>query len=227
MTRQEPAPTPIRDAACVILTDTRAGEPRLLLGKRRDTQVFLPNMWVFPGGRVDDEDRTLAASVAIDGLSPGSAARLPFLAAALRELHEEAGLTLDLASTPSATPEPDTTLRQACAALAPIARAITPPGKPRRFDTWFFLADGALAAQSKDPDGELLDLDWFTFAAARSLDLPHITRLVVEDVADRLRRGHEAAIGQIPFYFQSQNVFHRQMISNDVRPEPALTADRA
>lgn len=209
----------------MILADTRRGEPRLLLGKRRETQVFLPNMWVFPGGRVDDEDRTLAASVPTTGLSPGSAARLPFLAAALRELHEEAGLTLNLSPAPQAPA--DVRLLDACAALAPIARAITPPGKPRRFDTWFFLADGTEARQSNDPDGELLELDWFTLTSVRGLDLPHITRLVVEDVADRIGRGKDAADGQIPFYFQSNNVFQRQVVSHAVRPEPALTADRA
>lgn len=210
---------PIRDAACIVLCDQSEAETRLLLGKRRDTQVFLPNKWVFPGGRVDDEDRRLVAGIAVQNLSPSATARLPFIAAALRELNEEAGLTLNFAGqgndyNPAA-------INWACTMLIPVARAITPPGRPRRFDTWFFLADRTHANASTEPDGELLELGWFTLTQTRQLDLPIITRHVVEDVAACLRRGTDAARrGPFPFYFQGAERYERQLISDDYATTP-------
>lgn len=225
---------PIRDAACIVLTDTSDGEPRLLLGKRRATQVFLPNMWVFPGGRVDDEDRVLASTLDLPEGLPGRAARVPFVVAAVRELYEEAGLLLgtddqhsELAAGANGTARALSAdrMRQACSILKPLARAITPPGRPRRFDTWFFLTCRTLTGETKAPDGELLDLGWFTLNEARGLDLPTITRFIVEDVASSLKRGPSASEGPFPFYYQGPSSYERRLISDDAHPAPALTPD--
>lgn len=215
MTRSEQDPQPIRDAACVVLFDANGGEPRLLLGKRRETQVFLPNKWVFPGGRVDDEDRVLAETLQSPGELPGQRARTPFLVAAMRELYEEAGLLIG--------PNADRTfdaghVRHVARQLMPLARAVTPPGRPRRFDTWFFLAPTESATAVKPPDGELLNLGWFTLTETRQLDLPTITRFVVEDVASCLKRGASAAEGPFPFYFQGPERYERQLISDAAPP---------
>ncbi len=222
MTAPEHHSTPIRDAACIILTDHLSGETRLLLGRRRATQVFLPNKWVFPGGRVDPEDHSLAATVDAGSLTPGSARRLPFVAAAVRELYEEAGLLFapdGPGDGPCATAPSINSGRVglACRALIPVARAITPPGLPRRFDTWFFRATRAQAIELSDPDGELLELGWFSLTDARALDLPSITRHIVEDVAASLTRGPGAAEGPFPFYFQKEGRFHRELL-NDTDP---------
>lgn len=231
MTQQDKNDTPIRDAACVVVVDRRESEPRVLMGRRRTTQVFLPNKWVFPGGRVDDEDRALAvqlaahtatelAAEASEAAHDHDAIRLSFVLAAIRELFEEAGLLLDdpLAARmalPATWQQFSRSGRMpAIAQLSPLARAITPPGLPRRFDTWFFLAERSnIAKRTFEPDGELLDLDWFTLERVRELDLPHITRLIVDDVASALVRPEGSGNPVIPFYFQGVAGYQRTLIS--------------
>jgi 8-oxo-dGTP pyrophosphatase MutT (NUDIX family) len=211
---------PIRDAACLILVDRSEAEPRVLMGRRRTTQVFLPNKWVFPGGRVDDEDRVLAAQLAAQALEVAhEASRLSFVLAAIRELFEEAGLLLDephsqRLALPSTWQQFARSGRMpATAHLTPLARAITPPGQPRRFDTWFFLAERSnVSRRTFEPDGELLDLAWFTLTEVRALDLPDITRLIVDDVASWLNLGPGTRTAHIPFYFQDFDGYTRTLI---------------
>jgi 8-oxo-dGTP pyrophosphatase MutT (NUDIX family) len=220
--------TPIRDAACVVLVDRLGPSPRLLLGRRRASQVFLPNKWVFPGGRVDNEDHALAAALDDAGANTQTGAtrlcrtRLPFALAAIRELYEEAGVMLGHRATDAHVEAMNGAWQAfaksghapACNVLTPLARAITPPGLPRRFDTWFFMANHTEAvANTGIPDGELLDLGWFTLDHVRDLDLPHITRLIVDDVASALGRSGSAGNPDIPFYFQSVDTYRRTLIS--------------
>jgi 8-oxo-dGTP pyrophosphatase MutT (NUDIX family) len=74
------------------------------------------------------------------------------------------------------------------AALAFVARAVTPPGRVRRFDARFFMAEASALAGLERPAGtaELEEIAWFTPGEARALDLPSITRFVVDEVAQRL-----------------------------------------
>jgi hypothetical protein len=90
--------------------------------------------------------------------------------------------------------------------LAPvhfIARAITPPGPPRRFDTRFFAVDaGAIAARldgAVGPDTELTELVWHPIAAAARLDMPAITTAVLEELAARIAAGFSHDL-PVPFY---------------------------
>ncbi|MBA2127149.1 NUDIX hydrolase [Hyphomicrobium methylovorum] len=213
-------PTPIRDAACVILIDGQDLDAKLLLGRRHADQVFLPNKWVFPGGRVDDADHELAKS------HPGPYAPAdlfpsirPFAFAAVRELYEEAGLIIGTELTPQTekTSWPafaQTGLAPDPSALTPLARAITPPGRVRRYDTWFFTAQRqSLADLNSAPDGELLDLAWFTLAEARALDLPNITRMVLEDITNSLAHEADSLSELIPFYYSTTCGFQRTLIS--------------
>lgn len=212
----------IRDAACVIVIDYSPPEPALLMGRRHADQVFLPDKWVFPGGRVDAADRKLAD--AFDGpyVPRNLAPELrPFALAAVRELSEETGLVIGADAEhdryecwPAFTA---TGYAPAPVHLYPLARAITPPGRVRRYDTWFFTASRtAVAEKQVAPDGELLDLDWFTVDAARRLDLPNITRLVLDDVSARLQNTSQAMdfIGlELPFYYADACGFQRTLIS--------------
>jgi 8-oxo-dGTP pyrophosphatase MutT (NUDIX family) len=103
-------------AATLLLL--RSNPFSVLMAKRHADLAFGPNHWVFPGGRIDPNDRTAA------GAWPGideAAARY----ACLREAREETGIHLDAGKY---VPE-----------LVPFARWIAPPRTPRRFDTWFFL----------------------------------------------------------------------------------------
>lgn len=112
------APIPLA-ATVVLLTEGDAG-PRVLMVRRRRELAFYGGAWVFPGGRVDAADYRTAMPSDVPQHAPihDAAAR----AAAVREVAEEVGLALD------------------AAALSHFAQWITPKGRPRRFDTYFFAA---------------------------------------------------------------------------------------
>jgi 8-oxo-dGTP pyrophosphatase MutT (NUDIX family) len=219
-----------RDAASLILIDHATGSPRVLMGRRHANQVFLPNKYVFPGGRVDRADGRAPSA---DELRPGEAARLllamrgdpspqrcrALALAAIRETFEEAGLLIGTAGTPCRMPENEPWRAFLSQGILPrlsgltyIARAITPPGRTRRYDTRFFMADASTIAHRVDvTDGELSRLDWFSIDEMRSLDLPGITRVVIEDLSDRLAGGSGAAEA-VPFYFYRNGAFERELL---------------
>ncbi|MGQ0457441.1 MAG: NUDIX domain-containing protein [Hyphomicrobium sp.] len=174
-----------------MLVEGAGAAARVLMGRRRADQIFLPNKWVFPGGRVDGGDREPRSGEPVTGLPEWL---YPFARAAVRELAEETGIAWPGASKQSE--------------LHPLARAITPPGRVRRYDTWFFAAAfDAAAGDTFCGDGELLDLGWFTFADARRLDAPHITRLVLEDAATAVSANIGLRRPAVPFYFQGARGF--------------------
>ncbi|WP_308916767.1 NUDIX hydrolase [Jannaschia sp. LMIT008] len=169
----------IRDAAGLILVRDAPDGRRVLMGRRGAGAVFMPSKFVFPGGRVDPADAGgIPASVLpmADRAALERESSLPaetLAAAAIRELLEETGLTF---GNPIA----------ATKRLRFVFRAITPPGRPRRFDARFFAAPADALACDPDAlggDGELSDLAWFRIDAAGRLDMPFVTRLVLAEVA--------------------------------------------
>lgn len=226
-----------RDAATLIIVDEASGEPRVLLGRRRLDMVFMPGRYVFPGGRVDPADRQLAitgndlrpvdlARLLVDMKGKPSEARARGLAlAAVRETFEEAGLII---GTPLATRPPARSggwqsffaqgFEPALDGLTFFARAITPPGRPRRFDTRFFCVRAeAIAHKVAIADGELSDLEWHSIAQARSLELPNITRVVLEDLGERIAAGAlHASDMPVPFYHRRNGSFRRDLIGKDL-----------
>ncbi len=188
---------PILPAATIILARAGRSGQRVLMGQRGAGAVFMPSKYVFPGGRVDEGDDVpppLPLSDACKLRLAQSFPPGPLVAAALRELTEETGLSL----------------RQDRPALRYVFRAITPPGRSRRFDAYFFLADAADLCS--DPDdfsrasGELSHLHWIGLAEARALDLPFITEVVLAEVANLLAGGSQPGVpffdnsGQIPTF---------------------------
>ena len=194
--------TAIRDAATVILVRDSGSAPSVLMGQRGARAAFMPSKYVFPGGAVDPGDGAVPLARPLPG---GCAARLgeaaegpgaqALAAAAIRELWEETGLIL---GTPGPWPDPppdwtgfaQTGHRPSAEGLSFVFRAITPPGRPRRFDARFFLADAARI--TGDPDDfsraseELSHLHWVPLAEARAIDLPFITEVVLAEIAARL-----------------------------------------
>lgn len=201
--RQEQALVRPRHAATLILVRRDAKKPRLLMGRRAGGHAFMPSKWVFPGGRVDRSDFTAPAA---SDLTPRTLETLQLTArhaspllpralalAAVRETFEEVGLLLAKAapSRPGAGPWREFLGAGALPDLAPlqfVARAITPPYRPRRFDARFFMAEAdALLSLERRPDcGELDEIAWVDLDEALTLDLPNITRFVVQEVGRRL-----------------------------------------
>ena len=189
-----------RDAATLIIVRRDGEKPRLLMGRRNGGHDFMPDKWVFPGGRIDRGD--FSAPFATD-LRPEVAARLEtttparraraLALTAVRETFEEAGLLLAKAAPPRAAVGPWREFLEIGAAadlgaLDFIARAITPPYRPKRFDARFFMADAeALLSLERRPDcGELDEIAWVDMDEALGLDLPNITRFVLQELALRL-----------------------------------------
>lgn len=193
---------PIRDAATVIVLRNASTEPSVLMGQRGAKAAFMPNKMVFPGGAVDAGDAsvplrhalpaTCAARLAEGAVTPGPNA---LAAAAIRELWEETGLILGQ-QVPWTDPPPDwagfanTGHTPDARGLSFVFRAITPPGRPRRFDARFFLVDAArIAGDPQDfsrASDELSHMQWIPLHAVRSFDLPFITEIVLAEVAARL-----------------------------------------
>jgi 8-oxo-dGTP pyrophosphatase MutT (NUDIX family) len=212
-----------RDAATLIIIDRTNRKPKVLMGRRSQRHQFMPGMFVFPGGRTEPSDsrmpvvgalharaeQALAARVAKPSLQRGRALAL----AAVRETFEETGLLLGTREYGAPDTVPPGTwssfkehgIFPDLEGLQFVARAITPPKLVRRFDTRFFAVDRAAVAHEvpgvMGPDSELSELEWVTLSKARDLELPHITRLILEELEARIAAGflHELPV---PFFHQ-------------------------
>jgi 8-oxo-dGTP pyrophosphatase MutT (NUDIX family) len=206
-----PGDPPIpRDAATLILYRLSAEGPRILMGCRSEGHDFMPNKYVFPGGRVDDEDASapsiseLREDVDTQLRFKNTRATRAFPLTAIREVFEETGLIVGKSVKLSGVPTSWTDYYAQGAApsldgFSFIGRAITPPVRHKRFDARFFMADADAALIDDRPpiDGrELNDLRWFTLPEVAGLDLPNVTRFVISEVEARLVRREAAK----PFY---------------------------
>ncbi|WP_375266915.1 DNA mismatch repair protein MutT [Planktotalea sp.] len=201
----QPAPidkTAIRHAATVIVLRDRQTEPRVLMGQRGAKAAFMPNKFVFPGGAVDagDADVPLAGTIndscLANLLEQTDADRTHALGvAAIRELWEETGLILGSKGTWQTDPAEDwITFAETghvpnASALQFVFRAVTPPGRPRRFDARFFMIDAdALTGDIDDfseASDELSHLQWIALKDVRQFDLPFITEVVLAEISGR------------------------------------------
>jgi 8-oxo-dGTP pyrophosphatase MutT (NUDIX family) len=196
-----------RDSATLILIDRAETTPKVLLGRRHERHRFMPGKFVFPGGRIEPTDRQM---VSFAGLHDRHIARLmtkvrrpsvakaaSFALAAIRETYEETGLMLGAPSKEPIVTPLGPWEAFAKAGIIPdlsqihfIARAITPPNRNRRFDSRFFAAEVSAIAHRADgfvgPDKELVELVWLPITEARSLDMPGITAIALEELQDRM-----------------------------------------
>lgn len=221
-----------RDAATLIVLDRTGPEPTILMGRRHAGQKFMPGKFVFPGGGVEREDGRMPVA---NDLAPIERERLAkriqrpsetraraFALAAIRETCEETGIVLGqrVAAEPRI---PSAAWKHfAEARIVPdlsrvrfIARAITPPRRSRRFDARFFIADASAIAHRFEgivgPDSELVELAWVPLSQARSLDLPTITRVVLEELERRVQEGLDQDKA-VPFYRTLRGKFMRELL---------------
>ncbi|MCA1337026.1 NUDIX hydrolase [Pseudooceanicola marinus] len=208
----------LRDAATVIALRRRDGTREVLMGQRGSKAAFMPGKFVFPGGAVDPGDAQVPLAAPLPPLCaerlgedcpPGLAPALA--AAAIRELWEETGLVL---GRPGDWPDAPADWRDFAAtghrpdpsALRFVFRAVTPPGRPRRFDARFFTldADRAIAGDLDDftaASDELSFLQWIPLPEARAFDLPFITEVVLAEVA---ARDSDEAPASVPYFAQGE-----------------------
>ncbi len=211
-----------RDAATMILVRKDGPEPRILMGRRTSGHDFMPDKYVFPGGRLDKADFEVTAldklntncrkSLLVNSDTPPEALAL----AAIRETFEETGLIIGRRPTDDniALEAEDASWNAFLShAFMPsltniefIGRAVTPPYQPKRFDARFFLAESnqVLAQLTKPIDTfELEGLKWFTFDEIESLDLPRVTRFTIQEVQERVENPSRKIL---PFFFSFDGV---------------------
>jgi 8-oxo-dGTP pyrophosphatase MutT (NUDIX family) len=209
-----------RDAATLILLDRTGPVPKVLMGRRHQRHVFLPGKFVFPGGSVDPADRVIPVAGELHPLiaerltrcvSRPTATKVRAIAlTAIRETFEETGLLIGRPSDVAAKIPDGPWAEFAKAGIAPdlaalhfVARAITPPRRPRRYDTRFFAADISAVAHRIDrgtgADAELLELTWLPVAEASQLDLIPITKLVLRDLQAQIDAGFSPD-RPVPYY---------------------------
>lgn len=222
-----------RDAATLILVDRTQAEPHVLVGRRHSRHVFMADKLVFPGGRIERSD---ARMTCVGALAPDCERRLRFgvpakytnkprmlALTALRETAEETGLLVGRKETTQEMPHcpaewaPFAAVRVLpdLSALTFVARAVTPPGRPRRFDTRFFIADRKSVAVNlgdpSGPGGEFVELQWISISAAReSPDMPTISKTVLIEIERRLAAHADAPV---PYYIFRSGRFHRLEIA--------------
>ncbi len=223
---------PPRDASTLIILDGEGPDAKMLMGRRHENHKFMPGLFVFPGGRVDRSDGSIPSADQLNPIiedkifntlraKPTRRRARALALAAIRETYEEAGILLgergggfnathkdwqafsQLGVTPTLSP------------LRLVARAITPPGRTRRFDAWFFVTKAEHIAQTLDerPTDELQDLHWLKFEDALQLELPVITVTVLKDLQKRLKTDPTLEPStKMPFYHLKGKNFLRDLI---------------
>ena len=135
-------------ATLIVVRDRPGGPPDLLMVERAEGMAFAAGALVFPGGRIDDADRSLVAAIGLEDAA---------VVAAVRETVEETGIPVGLAPLPDAGHALE--LQQALVAEADFAQLLASAGLSidiaaltlfarwvpkfhavRRFDTLFYVA---------------------------------------------------------------------------------------
>lgn len=218
-----------KDAATLVLIDRSKSEPSLLMGKRHQAHAFMPDTYVFPGGRRDRGDGRVPVSDELNAEvtrklllkmpSPATEIRARALAiAAVRETHEEVGIFIAGDGKPSRQTSwkafADRGLAPNLSSLRYVARAVTPPYQKRRFDTRFFACFRDEVGQTDaEASNELLDLKWVKLSQADSLSMPRITRAIIEHLQQELAHDASLPFGRpVPYFHARYGQFTREVL---------------
>ena len=183
----KPTPVRARDAASLILLRGEGRDLELLAGRRPLTVRFMPGVYVFPGGSVDPEDaRPWQSEIDLDAMPPRL---LRCARAALRETWEESGVLFGHRGevpTPLRSASPVAEAYAAAGVVAGfdrlryVGRAITPVRVFRRFNTRFFLGDGAEVIGEPVATDELEDVRWHPIGRAPLEPLRDVSQFILE-----------------------------------------------
>lgn len=191
-------PTEPRDAATVLLVRDRVGGGfEVFMVRRHSKSGFMGGAFVFPGGKLDDEDRGDRLLARTAGRDPeGARAALGesgdprhavgLFVAALRETFEEAGVLLADGADPVALADARAELAAGADfgtvveklevelrldRLVPWARWVTPAVEPRRYDTRFFVAVAPPEQEADHDRHETTEAAWLTPQGALDREL--------------------------------------------------------
>ena len=168
------SPVKPKPAASLVITRQKKKNLYVLMGQRPKNSKFAPNVWVFPGGKVEkydslNKDIKLNKKILTDlkKLKANNLLSSALISAALRETYEETGLKL---------------INKNLEDLWVLARAITPANQKIRFDTKFFVLDENNFTNKIKGNGELHNLGFINIREAIKLPLFDITQFLLEDL---------------------------------------------
>ena len=185
-------------ASTIVLTHGPKDNPKILMGQRASRHDFMPSIFVFPGGRVDRGDSyapftgdfSMRTQRILEAAYAPRRARAIGLAA-IRETYEETGLMLGVEkpfnrniNNVSWDAFREAGIMPDLSGIEVFGRAVTPPHRHKRFDTWFFVKhlDGE-RPQAQD-SAELLGVDWFSFEEIEDLKTHRATDMMLTVLKD-------------------------------------------
>lgn len=198
-----------RDAASLILWRIGPKGPEVLMGKRHARHRFMPDVMVFPGGRVDHDDHRQPATSELQPstrrmlerrATPGRARAIGIAAA--RELFEETGLVLGDRKGEAVAAD--------LAALHYVCRAVTPGGRPIRFNARFLAAPAEAAHGAIAGSGELENLGWYTPEAAYRHHVADITGKVLVEFLEWLEMSPRRRATRALIVFRGMDNRHQE-----------------
>ena len=210
-----------RDAATLIVVRPGNRGPVCLMGRRHADSAFMPGWFVFPGGAVEDADRTARSASQLDlthlaamGVGGKARAAAALAVAAVRETYEEAGVMIaapgDVGDAPGGTFDEmrRCAVAPALGRLVYLGRAITPASMPIRFHARFFLTRLESGSIDLAGDGELHDLAWIPLTDMASIPTIDITRFMAEYAGEIIKRTPDSLPGRPVFSSRG----HRRLI---------------
>lgn len=199
-----------RDAASLIVWRIGPQGPEVLMGQRHAKHRFMPDVMVFPGGRVDADDHRQPATAELPQATRGMLERRATPAraraigiAAVRELFEETGLVLG-------DRRGDDAVAADLGALQYVCRAVTPGGRPIRFNARFLCAPAEAVHGEIAGSGELERLGWFTPEQAHRHHVADITGKVLVEFLDWLEMSPAARASRPLIVFRGMDNRHQE-----------------
>jgi recombination protein RecT len=226
---------PVHDAATVIVGRDASEGLEVFMVRRSARSVFLPDRYVFPGGRVEEADRDAAAR-----RLRGSAGEVDpaYTMTAARETFEEVGLLFADRPVPAdALPA----LRRAMHAgeiafgevlerlgtsvdasqMRYFSRWITPKAEvaTRRFDTRFFVARAPEDQVAEADANEVLDGRWITPAGALAASERGEIGLIFPTIKHLERIARFRSVDELLAFAREKTIV---TVSPDVQPGPTF-----
>jgi 8-oxo-dGTP pyrophosphatase MutT (NUDIX family) len=198
-----------RDAASLIVWRIGPQGPEVLMGQRHAKHRFMPDVMVFPGGRVDPDDHRQPAASELAAATRSmlerraTAARARAIGiAAVRELFEETGLVLGDRRGDGVAAD--------LGSLSYVCRAVTPGGRPIRFNARFLCAPAEAVEGEIAGSGELEHLGWYTPEQAHRRRVADITGKVLVEFLDWLAMPPEGRASRPLIVFRGMDNRHQE-----------------